>query len=149
MCPWTCLSGTSVSPPHPCIQSPVLTGTRRAGMSGILRAKPGPTHPPPGPGLGPCSLSCAATRRRPATLWLAQASSATHTTPAVHVAARPEMGPRKSSCTPGMRATTLTPHPASRQGSWAASDTTMCTRVTASCCPHPVLPRPVTMHGTA
>lgn len=49
VCPWTCLSGTSVSPPHPCIQSPVLTGTRRGGLSIILKAKM-VNLPPLGPG---------------------------------------------------------------------------------------------------
>lgn len=52
--PWTCLSGTSVSPPHPCIQSPLLTGTRKGGMSAVPRAEPGLTRPPPGWDTGPC-----------------------------------------------------------------------------------------------
>lgn len=50
VCPWTCLSGTSVSPPHPCIQSPGLTGTRRGGLSNTLRAKMSRSLPPLGPG---------------------------------------------------------------------------------------------------
>lgn len=47
-CPRTCLSGTSVSPPHPCIQSPLLTGTRKGGMSVVRRAEPGLTCLPLG-----------------------------------------------------------------------------------------------------
>lgn len=61
----------------------------------------------------------------------------------------PRTGPCKSPCTPGKRSTILTPHPVSKQGGWAAPDTRMCTGGTASCCPHPVLPWPVTVHGTA
>lgn len=70
-CPWTCLSGTSVSPPHPCIQSPLPTGTRKGGMSAVPRAEPGLTRPPLGWDTGPCpcwrlvSPGCTAPGRAP------------------------------------------------------------------------------------
>lgn len=57
MCLWTCLSGTSVSPPHPCIQSPVLTGTRREGLS-VIQGQGGSQPPSPGARLllAPCPV---------------------------------------------------------------------------------------------
>lgn len=69
---------------------------------------------------------------------------------ALHVLSSPlRTGSRKSPCAPGKRATILTSHLLSRRGGWAASDTKMCTGGTPSCCPHPVPPWPVTVHGTA
>lgn len=44
MCSWTCLSGMSVSPPHPCIQSPVLTC--QLGPAGLQTCRQSPgLHP--------------------------------------------------------------------------------------------------------
>lgn len=63
-CSWTCLSGTSVSPPHPCIQSPVLTGTRSGGLSVILRAKTDLSLPLLGPGCYQLPVLCCRMQRQ-------------------------------------------------------------------------------------
>lgn len=63
-CSWTCLSGTSVSPPRPCIQSPVLTGTRSGGLSVILRAKTDLSLPLLGPGCYQLPVLCCRMQRQ-------------------------------------------------------------------------------------
>lgn len=80
ICPWTCLFGMSVSPPHSCIQSPVLTGTRRKGLSIILRTKMDLSLPPLGPGCHWLPVSCCSTQEqtpqpleKQCSIWVGQA----------------------------------------------------------------------------
>lgn len=147
-CPWTCLSGMSVSPPHPCIQSPVLTGTRREECQWSL----GPSNVSPTLLQGLAPSPCAVREHagiQPLCSWPRLLSHSCHPCPCCPGAASPGTGPGKSPCTSGEMATVLAPHPASRQGGWVASDTRMRTGGTVSHCPHPVLPQADPAHGTA
>lgn len=128
---WTCLSGTSVSPPHPCIQSPVLTGKRRGGMSVVLRAKPGLTHPPsPRVWAGTLLPASCCNMQVPGPSSAGRGLLSLSHHPCCPSGSVHRNGP-SSPCTPGKRATILSPHPVMMQGSWAASHARMCMGGTA------------------
>lgn len=114
-CPWTCLSGTSVSPPHPCIQNPVLTGTRR----GRNVSHPGGQarfHPPSSSALGPAW--------DPAPNLVLNMQIHGHSSSGkdlLRLAFPLSLWQNAQECNSDKRAIILTPHPVNWQSVWAVS----------------------------